>query len=117
MAIVGEVEDVTDRTKDSGIPAKEPEAKESKDYYAWSNLEYGAEVSDSGHITTKHVIEYGSKVTQKDLGCSDENWQRLVELRVVRKSVPPKVGRYESPKRKLIADASKQMETALAGGE
>lgn len=114
MATVGAVEDVTKKPAEE---AKEPEAKDSKDYYAWSNLEHGAEVDDNGHVLKKHVIEYGSKVTQKDLGCSDENWQRLIDLRVVRKSVPPTVGRYESPKRKLIADANKQMETALAGGE
>lgn len=99
-------------------PAAEKSVEETgKKFYAWSPIHYDATVDDNGHITERMTIQYGDEVSQKTLGITDENWDRLVALKVIRKSVPPKVGRYDSPKRALIKDAARQMEIALAGGE
>lgn len=97
--------------------AEKPVEETGKKFYAWSPIHYDATVTETGHMTERKTVPYGDEVTQKMLGITDENWNRLVALKVIRKSVPPKVGRYDSPKRILIKNAAKQMEIALAGGE
>lgn len=96
--------------------AGEP-VESGKDWYAWTDINYGAEVDDNGHTIKRHDVKAGEKVDQKKLNLSDEDWDILVNERVVRKAPLPKVGRYQSPKRALIAQANKAMEAALAGGE
>lgn len=96
--------------------AGEP-VESGKDWYAWTDINYGAEVDANGHTIKRHNVAAGEKVDAKKLGISDEEWDKLVEQKVVRKAQLPKLGRYESPKRALIAQAAKTMEAALAGGE
>lgn len=96
--------------------AGDPQETE-KQYYAWTDINYGAEVDDGGFTIKRHVVKAGEEVNQKKLGVSDEDWNTLVEQKVVRKAKYPALGQYDSPKRAMIANAGKAMEAALAGGE
>lgn len=97
--------------------AEQTDGKETKDFYAWSIIDFGAEVSPEGFVTARQVVKYGDKVDKKTLGIPDEEWDKLVDERVIRKSVPPETKQYESPKRTLIANAKQSMDAALTGGE
>jgi hypothetical protein len=102
-------------------PVAEPAPEATKDWYAWTRIHVGSDVDEhegSNVIIKRHFIEPGDKVTKKDLGVDDEEWDSLVAERVVRRSkYPTKMGQYESPKRYLIKQAAKNMEIAQAGGE
>lgn len=110
---VGPIETVKQPEPDKAVITD----KETKDFYAWANIDFGAETVEGGFIASRKVAKYGEKTTQKDLGITDDEWQKLVDERVVRKSVPPEVGQFQSPKRALIAKAKAAMDAALAGGE
>lgn len=91
--------------------------KETKDFYAWANIDFGADVVEGGFISGRKTVKYGDKVVQKDIGIDDDEWKKLTDERVIRKSVPPQVGQFQSPKRALIARAKAAMEAALLGGD
>lgn len=96
--------------------AGDPKETEKK-FYAWSDINHGAEVDDGGYTIKRLTVKAGDEVDKKKLDISDEDWDTLVEQKVVRKAKYPELGRYDSPKRAMIANASKAMEAALAGGE
>jgi hypothetical protein len=62
-------------------------------YYAWSN--FPIERNEAG-VTTK-VIAVGDKVTQNDLGVSDDEWEQLVEVGAVRTDKYPDIPDHMAP--------------------
>lgn len=67
-------------------------------HYAWSEIRFGGEVDnkkapggrDVKVVTKRNVVEWGSKVTQKDLGVDKDEWQHLIDTGSVRPYPPPK---------------------------
>ncbi len=62
-------------------------------YYAWSN--FPVEHNEFGQPTK--TIKAGEKISQSDLGISDEDWEELIALGAVREEEYPDVGTMESP--------------------
>lgn len=86
-------------------------------YYAWSNFEAGHD--DKTGVATKR-FPVGSKITQTDLGVSDEDWDYFIEQKVVREQPYPDMGDNPglSPReyfiQKMQAAADGAIEEAMA---
>lgn len=89
-----------------------PEGEGKGPFYAWSRF-IGEREQDSG-IVTKWIME-GDKVSQSDLGVSDEEWQDLVKSGAVREAeYPVPKGSTDSPndhyKRQMAIAAGEEVE-------
>lgn len=82
-------------------------------YYAWSDLWNGGETKEvkkpggvSHNVVSKrNIVKRGEKVTQKNLGVNDEEWEHLVESGSIRAyPVPEGANERISPTRALILD-------------
>ena len=82
-------------------------------HYAWTELRFGGEVEQrpaSGNrfvnvVTKRNVIARGEKVTQKDVGVTDEEWQSWIDGGSVREYPLPKgADEYTSPAAVIVAD-------------
>lgn len=82
------------------------------DYYAWSDIYHGGESKDmptSGGATRKVIVErnvtaHGEKVSQAELGISDEEWQTMIDGGSVRPyPVPEDVDEFTSPHNAVMA--------------
>jgi hypothetical protein len=101
-------------------------------YYAWSELRNGGEMEEiklpAGGvrriITKRNSVPFGDAVTKAKLGCTDEEWDRLIEIGSVRSYAPPEgVSDYVSPAGAFVnqftndqgdIDVSRLMELGLA---
>lgn len=82
------------------------------DLYAWSRIEFGATVDkETGVRTDLKVVNAGDKVTKAKLGVSDEEWDSLIEGRVVRDiPFPEGVTSSVSPRRAILNQLDAQSE-------
>ena len=84
-------------------------------HYAWSNLYDGGKTKEitlpnksvRTVVLERNVTEFGSEVTKSKLGVTDEEWDALIEAKVIRTYPTPKnLGENESPasfvERKLL---------------
>lgn len=87
------------------------------DMYAWSEIRNGGEVDEvktSGGgtrnvITKRNSVDFGEKVSKAKLKCSDEEWDALVESKVVREYPPPEeVDEFLSPTQAILARITKR---------
>jgi hypothetical protein len=101
------------------------------DTYAWSDIWAGGETEQrqaSGNrlinvVMKRNITKHGSKVTQKDLGVSKEEWEALLENGVIRDYPPPEgTDDYTSPTQAFMraivdetgeVDVNKVMELGL----
>ncbi len=99
--------------------------------YAWSEIRNGGDVEEisllNGGVRTvvsrRNAVAPGEKVTKKELDCSDDEWDDLVERGVIRPyPFPEGVNEYTSPTSAILAQlavggdvpADRLLELALA---
>jgi len=83
----------------------------AKVYYAWSDIYNGGKVREvrpgRNVVVDRNWAERGSKVTQKGLGLSNEEWDNLVENGSIRDySVPKGIRDDESPHSFVLRELS-----------
>lgn len=84
----------------------------AKKYYAWSVVQYDADVDESGASIKHKRLPFGSEVTAKQLGVDEENFDALVEAGSIRDYPPPDMpkGYTGSPLDYLREQAAKATE-------
>lgn len=58
-------------------------------FYAWSVIQYDADVDDSGSSIKHKRVAFGEEVSADKLGLDDEQFEQLVEAGSVRATRPP----------------------------
>lgn len=88
------------------------------EFFAWSDLYFGGDAeeielpSTGGRvtrqvITRRNIIRRGEPVSQSDLGCTDEEWEHLVESGSIRPyAVPDGADDQTSPTRAILAQVT-----------
>jgi hypothetical protein len=80
-------------------------------YYAWSDLYYGGETEQRERadgrsykvVMSRNIKRRGEKVTQKELGLNDEQWDAAVEGGSIRPyPVPEEASEWVSPTQAII---------------
>lgn len=92
-------------------PRNEESSGKSGAHYAWSNIHHGGKTEQrqaSGNRMINVVLErditpWGEKVSQADLGVTDEEWDALVASGSVRAYPPPEgADEYTSPNKAVM---------------
>lgn len=80
-------------------------------FYAWSNIHHGGETEMRPRqnnmmmkvVTERNVVAHGEKVTQAELGVTDEEWEGLIDSGSVRPyPVPEGTDEYTSPHKAVM---------------
>ena len=88
-----------------------PRTKSSDTFYVWSDLYNGGESKERKNangstvriIESRNIIPRGEKITQSDLGVSDEEWDNLVSSGSIRPyPLPDGADEYTPPHRAVL---------------
>lgn len=85
------------------------------EYYLWSDVVTNVQTYENGQFKSMDTKKVGEKVTQSDLGASDEDWEYYVSEGVVRTEPYPETRTGESPKQALLRGAKEAMDRAELG--
>lgn len=72
--------------------------------YAWTDIKLG-----------DRIVRAGTEVSKNDLGVSDDEWNRLIRVRSIRKEKYPKVNLGVSPNQHKRALAARLLAEATVG--
>jgi hypothetical protein len=94
----------------------ETTSKSEKTYYAWTEIITGAEIDkDSKTIMSRKSIPAGTAIKPGDLPKGQKEFDRYIEIGVIRDTPMPHTRLDQSPKNAVMETAKKQIEAINKG--